>query len=377
MKETTILLIIILTTLSVNAISLGITKEEAFFQPGVPITFSFTIKNTAGHESKIAIEQNFGRLTEYSSNLPKETTLQVDERARFEFTITPPSDLPHGIYPLIITAKETQGTARSAANVQFTIINQPPQGMPYLNFRVDEIKNGTAPQALTIRNIGLTPLQASPVFKVHDGDKEITAVAETVIIPPLEKQIVYAKLQNVSRGEHTFFVNVGGTESNYTQTSENPVLEIPPNITIPQKVTTEITLPVKLIWNKPITANITWHVYRQGRGYLVSEEEQFSLVPGENQLTYIAAIRSAQNGKYKSRLASSNPVISQQFEITIDGRLKPKIILPDEPEITEEISTGEITKINKKDNAAVLLAAGAGLLFLAAGVSRARKNEGA
>jgi len=374
-----IILIVLLMATVVNAVSFSLTKDEIFFEPGKPIKFSFVIKNTAGHESKISIEQNFGKLKEYSSSLPKEITLQVNERANFEFTISPPSNLPYGIYPLFVTVKETQGTARSAVNAQFTVINPFPVGTPHLNFRVDEVKNGTAPLALTIRNIGMTPLETTPVFSVNDGEKEITTASETIYIPPLEKKIIYSKLQNVSNGKHTFFVKAGETEANYTQTSGNIILELPLNVTIPQKVTTEITLPVKLIWNKPITANITWRVYRQGRGYLVNEEEQFSLVPGENQITYKAAIRSAQNGKYRSKLASANPVINHEFEVTIDDKLKPKVILPDKPETTQEISTGEITKISKKDNTKtiVLLVAGAGLLLLAAGVNRARKNESA
>lgn len=382
MKKVTILLIILLTTLSVNAISLGLTKEEAFFQQGVPITFSFTIKNTAGQESKVAIEQNFGQLTEYSSGLPKEVTLQINERAKFEFTVSPPSNLPYGIYPLIITAKETKGTARSAASAQFTIINPPPYGMPYLNFRVDEVKNETAPLALTIRNIGLATLQANPIFSVHDGNKEITTVAETVNIPPLEKQNVYAKLHNVSRGEHIFFVKVNEIEANYTKNSGKPALELPSNITIPQKVTTEITLPVTLNWNKPITSNITWMVYRQGRGFLVSEEQEFTLIPGENQITYVAAIRSAQNGKYRSKLSSANPIMSQEFEVTIDSRLKPKVVLPDKPveqDEPEESLQPQNKMINNKNynKVIVLLFAAAGLLFLAAMIRRAKRNESA
>jgi|GEM_PF-5353025 len=379
MKTAIIILIFLATLLSVNAVSVGLTNDEAFFEPGKPITFGFNIKNTLGKETTLSIEKYFGQLEEYSSSLPLSVTLKSSERANFQFTITPPNDLPYGAFPLNIVVKETEGTARSGSAVVFTIINMAPSGKPYLTFRVDESKNGQVPLILTVRNIGQTPLEAKPTFSVNDGQKESSVTTEPKIIPSLEKQIFYANLANITPGELIFFAQVNDETTNMTVSIGSVNVTAPNNITIPQKVTTEITLPITLNWNKPITTNLTWSVFRQGRGKIVQEEQLVTLLPGENQITYKAAIRSTASGTYPSVLSSSYPVIDYKFNVSVDSKMKPTVILEDDPELTDETEETQTTKVIKKDNnkIAVLLAAGAGLLLLAAGVRRARKHENA
>jgi hypothetical protein len=74
--------------------------------------------------------------------------------------------------------------------------------------------------------------------------------------------------------------------------------------------------------------------------------------------------------------------MSQEFEVTIDSRLKPKVVLPDKPveqDEPEESLQPQNKMINNKNynKVIVLLFAAAGLLFLAAMVRRAKRNESA
>ncbi len=356
----------LILSISANAATLSYSQTDFVFEPGRNIEIPFTVKNKNTAAETTAINVDAGKLEQYASKIPNDVTLNPKETKSFKLIISPPVDLPRGLYPVSVTNEGTKGFARGGVRVIFYILHAFETGHPYTTLTVQPNTKNVEFQ-LTTQNIGLTQLITEPKIELKDNGKTIyESTMQEMLLDVSEKkhQKFSIPTENIEPGQYLLVVKTNDVEASENVTIGEPTVEITGNYSLKSGETNNFTIQANVIWNVPFESTIYVAASDISRTIFLTQINQ-TLNPGLNEIFVIAKpTRSAKEKIVNATIKSVHgPSFKTQFPIIIKEYDKNTATEEDTDELEEEFA--EEPEYNLPKNILIIaLLTIAGIIFL-------------
>lgn len=367
-------------SISATAATLSYSQTEFVFEPGKDIEIPFTVRNKNEASETTTLKVETGMLQQYSSKIPEEVTLNSKEVKSFKLTISPPANLPRGLYPVSITNEGTKGFARGGVRVIFYILHAFETGQPYTTLTIPPNKENVEFQ-LTTQNIGLTQLITEPKVELKDNGKTIyEATMQEMLLNVSEKkhQKFSIPVEGITPGQYLLLVNTNGVEVSEDVKIGEPKAEVIGNYTLKSGQTNNFTIRMNFEWNVPFDATLYIGASSGLKNIFLIQINQ-TLYPGLNEIPVTVKPTRSTNDKevnvsIKSVQGSS---FKTQFPMLIKEYDKKTAIEEVEDTIDEmEEEFAEEPEYNLPKNILIIaLLAIAGIIFLIAAFWKHEKKE--
>lgn len=367
----------LILSISATAATLSYSQTEFVFEPGRNIEIPFTVKNKNTVAETTAIYVDAGKLAQYASEIPNEVTLNPKETKSFKLIISPPVDLPRGLYPISVTNEGTKGFARGGVRVIFYILHAFETGHPYTTLTVQPNTKNVEFQ-LTTQNIGLTQLITEPKVELKDNGKTIyEATMQEMLLDVSEKkhQNFAVPTEDITPGKYLLVVKTNEVEVSENVTIGEPTVEITGDYALKSGETNNFTIKANVIWNVPFESTIYVAASDISRTIFLTQINQ-TLNPGLNEIQVIAKpTRSAKEKIVNATIKSVHgPSFKTQFPIIIKEFDKNTATEEDIDELEEEFAEEPENNLPKNIIIIALLAI-AGIIFLIAAFWKHEKKE--
>lgn len=366
----------LILSVSATAATLSYSQTDYVFEPGRDIEVTFTVKNKNTAPETTAINVDAGKLTQYTSKVPNEVTLNPKETKSFKLIISPPIDLPRGLYPVSVTNEGTKGFARGGVRVIFYILHAFETGHPYTTLTVQPNTENVEFQ-LTTQNIGLTQLTTEPKVKLKKNGKTIyeTTMPEMLLnVSEKKHQKFTIPTENMEPGQYLLLVDTNGIEVSENITIKEPKAEIIGEYALKSGETNNLTIQLNLNWNVPFDATLYIGASDISRTIFLSQINQ-TLYPGLNEIHITAKPgRSTKEKQVNATLKSIQPpLFKAQFPILI--KKFDKNTATEESLIEEEIVKDTKQTLSGKTAMIIALLAIAGIILLIAAFWKNEKRQ--
>lgn len=367
----------LILSISATAATLSYSQTEFVFEPGRNIEIPFTVKNKNTAAETTAINVDAGKLKQYASEIPNEVTLSPKETKSFKLIITPPVDLPRGLYPVSVTNEGTKGFARGGVRVIFYILHAFETGHPYTTLTVQPNTENVEFQ-LTTQNIGLTQLITEPKVELKDNGKTIyeTTMQEMLLnVSEKKHQQFSIPVDNIDPGQYLLVINTNGVEVSENVTVKEPTATVTGEYALKSGQTNNFTIQLNVEWNVPFDSIMYVGASDISRTIFLSQINQ-TLYPGLNEIPITAKpTRSIKNKEVNATIKSvQGPSFKAQFPIQIKEFDKNTATEEDIAELEEEFVEEPENNLPKNIIIIALLAI-AGIIFLIAAFWKHEKKE--